>query len=136
LLPGIERPSQWFDLSFLDKTSPNSANLKNFGLYKSRFSLVVCGSNDEQWTAYAFGDRDLEENPLDEDDFPYQKGQHEDPISSDSGFESIDANKPIRDARTYWLVIFEARIAQVLKQWDVLVSILDDKINSYVCYIF
>lgn len=124
--------NQCIDLSFLDMTTPNSAGLKNFFLYKSRFSLVISGFNDLEWTAYSFGDRDFKENPFEEADFAYQQGKHEDPISSDSGYGSVDANKPIKEAREYWLVIFQVRISQVLKQWDIIVSTLETNIDSYV----
>jgi hypothetical protein len=122
------------DLSFLKMTLANaSQTMSSFSLYKSRFSLVVCGSNDSLWTGYSFVDRDLEENPFEEGDFCYQDNQpHEDPISSDSGSGSIDANVPLWDPRAYWLVVLEVRIIKVHKEWESIVRILERNFVSYV----
>lgn len=107
--------------------------MPGFSLYKSRFSLIVVGSNDTHWTGYSFVDRDLGENPFEEDDFHYQNDRpHEDPISSDSGFDSIDANVPIWDARAYWLAIGQIRIRKVKQEWEFIIPLLERSIGSYV----
>jgi len=125
---------QWTDLSFLKISSPDPKGKNRFGIFKSRFSLVLCGSDDQHWVGWAFSDRDLEANELEEDEFQYHTAMpHEDPIASDNGEQIVDANTPIRDARAYFLIIFDIRIAAVLLEWQVLIRAVERGVEGYVC---
>jgi hypothetical protein len=125
---GQQSAQQWMDLSFLKIPGE-----KRVALFKSRYSLLVCGTDDTHWVGYCFVDRDLKENHFDEDDFCQQElGKHEDPISCDSGGHSIDANIPIADPRAYFLVITEIRIAGLCKGWECLIRLLECSIELYV----
>lgn len=70
---------------------------------------------------------------MEEDEFQYQTGTiHEDPIASDNGESVLDANTPIRDARAYFLTIFESRIASASSEWEDLVRAVERGVESYV----
>lgn len=104
------------------------------GIFKTRFSLVLCGSDDQHWTGWAFSDRDLVDNELEEDEFQcHTTLPHEDPIASDNGGRVVDANTPIRDARAYFLIIFEIRITAVLLEWEVLIRAVECGVEDFVC---
>lgn len=118
------------NLSFLDMPLSKTSERKTYAIQKARFSLVICGSDDKHYVAYAFVDREFGE---DEDlaiDFPYQ-GVHEDPIASDCGNHVIDANKPILDPRAYLLVMFELRMKKVLTEWSGIARIIGGRIDNY-----
>ncbi|QDS70485.1 hypothetical protein FKW77_010069 [Venturia effusa] len=125
---------QWTDLSFLN---PDLNKESTCGIFKSRFSLVLCGSDDQHWTGWAFSDRDLVENELVEHEFQCDTMlPHEDPIASDNvGGRVVDANTPIRDARAYFLVIFEIRIAAVSSEWEVLVRAVERGVEDFDRYL-
>jgi hypothetical protein len=104
---------------------------KHYGIMKSQFSLVVSGSDDRHWVAYAFVDRLFDEDEHLDIDYPYS-GFHEDPIASDLGHDMIDANLPIWDPRSYFLVIFESRITKVVKDWYDLSHTISKSVDTYV----
>jgi len=79
-----------------------------------------------RWVAYAFVDTDIDGEDLGDEVFSYVK----DPIASDG---ELDANLPIENPREYFLMIFEIRIAQVLKAWEYLVRTVERSIKQYVC---
>jgi hypothetical protein len=117
----------------LRTSNPDPKDETIFGIFKSRFSLVLCGSDDQHWVGWAFSDRDLEANNLEEDEFQYHTAMtHEDPIASDNGERVLDANTPIRDARAYFLIIFDIRIAAVLLEWEILVRAVERGVEDYV----
>jgi hypothetical protein len=118
------------DLSFLDMSSSKALVKKSYAIQKAQFSLVICGTDDSHYVAYAFIDREFGE---DEDlamDFPYQ-GVQEDPIASDCGNSIINANQPISDPRAYFLMMFELRIGNVLREWSGIARTIGGRIDSY-----
>jgi hypothetical protein len=117
------------DLSFLAYS--NFPERKRYMMVKSRFSLVISGSGDRHWTAYAFVDDGFDEDQDLEIEFLYD-GVHEDPIASDCGLDVIDANQPIWDPREYFLAIFEIRIKHVLREWLALSQLIGSRIDIYV----
>lgn len=105
-------------------------------MYEAQISLVICGPDEKHWDAYAFVDRYFDgENLLKEDDFSYDEFQ-EDPIASDlendTNLPVIDANLPKWSAREYFLDIVEFRMAQVAKEWEYLVRMVERGIKDYV----
>jgi hypothetical protein len=128
-------PTGWVDISVLKNGGDSASRLRmsTIGVCKTRFSLVICGTNEQHWTGYCFVDRDLEKNELDEelsghDQFMTQ----EDPIASDNGERSINAESPIKDPRAYFLTIFEIRIAAVKREWEGLVRAMERGIEDRV----
>jgi hypothetical protein len=122
-------PRQWTDLSFLKIQTSRSEDQKKCGIYEAQISFVICGSDNWRWVAYAFVDTDFNGEDLGDEVFSYE-GVHEDPIASDA---KLDANLPIGDPREYFLMIFEIRMAQVLKEWELLVRTVERSIKRYVC---
>jgi hypothetical protein len=122
-------PRTWTDLSFLKVPSPKSHNERKYGIYKAQISLVISGSDDRRWVAYAFVDTDFDSKELgNNEDFSYE-GVQEDPIASD---DKIDANRPIWSPREYFLMIVETRMDQVRTEWESLVRTVERSINGYV----
>jgi hypothetical protein len=86
-------------------------------VYQGCFSLVVCGSDHFRWTAYAFHQNQLEDdekmlrNPEEEEE---ENPFAEDPIGASGN--SVDANCPIRDPRSYYLTAFERRVARIAQE--------------------
>jgi len=119
---------KWIDLSFLNLNIRTPKPGMKFGLYKARFSLLICGTGDRRWIGYAFVDRDFDCEEMKEEDFCYD-GVLEDPITSHGG-EVIDANMPIQDPRAYYLMIFENEAANVLQEWTPIVRALERDIDQ------
>jgi hypothetical protein len=99
-------------------------------MYEAQFSLVICGSNEERWTAYAFDDTEFDGEELYDKIFPCE-GVHADPVALD---DDIDAERPIWNPREYFLKVVEARMAQATVEWEVLVRSVERSIREYVRY--
>ncbi|KAF2489385.1 hypothetical protein BU16DRAFT_180672 [Lophium mytilinum] len=119
---------QWTDLSFLSVPASKSKPKPepNYGIYKSRFSLVICGSENRRWIGYAFVDQHIDDEDLEEEDCSYEEFQ-EDPILSDGS----DANLPIWDPREYFLMTLEIHVRKILGEWENAVYTVKGKINEY-----
>lgn len=89
-------------------------------------SLVIWGTDNHRWAAYAFADTDFDDEALVDKIFP-DEGFQLDPISE------TEAKFPIWDPREYFLKVFELRIAQVLEEWEGLVRPVERSIHGYVC---
>ncbi|KAF2493443.1 kinase-like protein [Lophium mytilinum] len=116
---------QWVDISFLNGQTLNPVPGPKT-IYKSRFSLMICGSDNQRWIAYAFEDRDSEDEAIEEDDCSYEVIQ-EDSIIADG----TDANLPIWDPREYFLLTVERRGKNILEKWETLISAVESRINDY-----
>ncbi|KAF2812708.1 uncharacterized protein BDZ99DRAFT_518523 [Mytilinidion resinicola] len=110
----------WIDLSVLSTQASRFENGPRYGIYKSRFSLVICGSNDRRWTGYAFVDRDTEG----EEELSY-KGSEQEPII---GFPT---DVPVWDPREYFLISLERQTAKVLNEWENVVCTVERRIKSH-----
>jgi hypothetical protein len=120
------------DLSFLDVlTSSKPTENRKYMMQKAIFSLTICGSDDRHYSAYVFVDREFNEDEDMDEDFSYTNFQ-QDPIASDGGGDVIDANLPVWDPREYFLVIFQLRIAMVLKEWKGFAQTITRSIDCYV----
>ncbi|KAF2812414.1 uncharacterized protein BDZ99DRAFT_461120 [Mytilinidion resinicola] len=116
---------QCIDISFLTPQTSNPQPEPMIGISKSRFSLVICGSDNRRWIAYAFVDRDLDDEEMEEEDCSYE-GFQEDPIICNT-----DANLPLWDLRDYFLRTLEERGKNVLEEWENLASAVESRINTY-----
>lgn len=95
---------------------------------------MLCGSDNRHYVGYAFIDRDFDKDDESLDiDFPYA-GVHEDPIASDCGRNTLNANLPIWDPRAYFMCIFKNRITTVLKEWESIVQTIGDSIDRHVSH--
>lgn len=102
-------------------------------MYEAQSSLVICGSDETQWTAYAFSDHYFDTEDLLDEVFSYQ-GVQEDPIAWNTELDGImvDANSPIWNPREYFLRILEIRIAHVRQEWTYLIRQVERYINQHV----
>jgi hypothetical protein len=124
-------------VSFLNVQDANSEEKTQCDICEAQTSLVVCGSSEQQWTAYAFIDNYFNaESPLDQE-FSYDEMQ-EDPIAWTCDFDGyfVDANKPIWNPREYFLTILENQMARVVKEWEYVVRQLQRSVKQFVCSAF
>ncbi len=82
--------------------------------------MAICGSDKFAWVAYGFDD-------VDENDEQFAErfevdGYRPDAIAWNSLDEVVDANKPIRDPREYFMMVLKYRAAQILREWEDLAS--------------
>lgn len=127
-------------MSFLNIQDANVEGKTQCGIYEAQTSLVICGSDEQQWTAYAFTDCYFNaESPLDQE-FSYDEMQ-EDPIAWTCEFDGafatvVDANKPIWNPREYFLTILENQLARVVNEWEYVVRQLQRSVKQFVCSTF
>jgi len=120
-------------MTFLDIHNAKFKEKKQCGIYEAQISLAICGSCEQQWTAYYFVDCYFNaETPLDQE-FSYNEMQ-EDPIAWTCEFDGslVDANKPIWNPRIYFLTILESQIARVVKEWEYVVRQLQRSVKQFV----
>lgn len=96
-------------------------------MFEAQFSLVICGSHEARWVAYAFDDTEVDEEDLC-DRISVCDGFHPDPILDDE----TDADCPIWNPREYFLRTLANRITRGTNSWDALVRAIDRSIGEYV----
>lgn len=124
-----QRPKHFLDLSFL-----NPEENTKYCIFKARFSLIICGSDFQRWNGYGFASSDydglVEMDPPDDD-------YEEDPIAgaceAGENLPAVDANLSFNHPLEYYLVVFQNRIAGLLKEWRNVVSFIEEKFEDYVC---
>jgi len=119
------------NLSFLQTKASTSKDNKVYNIHRAQFSLVISGYNERRWVAYAFENNTFDNVDLELEDEIYRcyEGFQADPIASDG---LVDANNPIWSPREYFALIFEYRLAGVLRQWENLVRCVERNIQGYV----
>jgi hypothetical protein len=125
---GYRKPKRrWTDLSVLTAQISRAEDEAKFGIYESRFSFVICGSDNRRWIGYAFVDQDDDEENLGPEDCHYE-GFQEDPIAA----AAADANMPEWEPRQYFLNVLESRIKLILREWENVVYTVERRIKEYV----
>lgn len=106
-----------------------SQGQEKYGIRETQISCVISGSDDWRWVSYAFVDTDFDGDEFG-DTVMSSEGLHwdRDPITAGN----LDANTPIWKPREYFLRVFEIRIIQVRKEWDLLVRKVELGIDRYV----
>ncbi|KAF2854885.1 hypothetical protein T440DRAFT_542492 [Plenodomus tracheiphilus IPT5] len=96
----VGQSTHW-DLSFLGPEDEEC----NWRMEEAQFSLVICGSDNARWAAYSLDHTgsDIDRERGVDEQLPYRRS---DPIA----MGSIDADKPIGDAREYFLTIVFIRM--------------------------
>lgn len=133
------------DVSFLDIRLPERQKNRKFGIREAEISLVICGSGNKSWTAYAFVDTRLEDSGSLQDEDGAEDDDSDDDDAIDEGppvnldpfgdagvDEIIDANYPTWDARAYFLRVVNIRMRQVLEEWRFLVRQTEKSVKRYV----
>jgi hypothetical protein len=135
---------QWVDLSFLN-TQSASESPRPYGIRAAQVSLVICGSDNRRWIAYAFDDTDSEiedlptenlspeglHDPEAEDDVQVEQLNY-DPIRDVPDPKGLDPTHALWDPREYFLFGIETGIAKPLDKWERLVRFLERGIKQYV----
>lgn len=119
---------KWTDLSFLEIQTPEAPVGRRHGMFEAHFSFVICGSHEKRWAAYSFDDTEFDDEDLYDKIFPCE-GVHADPIASD---DDTDAERPIWDAREYFLKIVSSRVRRATDSWDELLRPIERSIQEYV----
>jgi hypothetical protein len=103
-------------------------------LYEAQISCVVAGSDQWRWVAYCFVDTYFD--AVDEGKetvLSYHKdslgdeGMNADPFT----YGVADADKPIRNPREYFLMVFRIRIKQITREWQQVVEKVSQSIREY-----
>jgi hypothetical protein len=135
-LPGRgKRRRSWEDINLLTPEKAGSENQESYRLHKTQISFVIHGSDEWNWTAWAFEDTDHE---LDESDgmaTDAGEGNSEAQLVEDPIAYGLDANKPIWRPREYFIKALEIRIKKVREEWDEVVHMLEHDRNGNVCFL-
>lgn len=119
----------------LTRDKNNRAGQEKYHLHEAHMSCVVYGSDEWQWTAWAF--EDTEHEPEDDNDVDISATIAGDELCQDINEDPIiighHANKPIWKPRQYFLKAFETRIKKVGEEWGNLDRKLEVDQREYVC---
>jgi len=104
-------------------------------IHEAMTSIVVCGSDESRWTAYAFVDTEFSGAPVVGDEYEDSIELNEDPIASDRTGPELEADNPIWDPREYFLRIVDLRMKrQVLQEWRYIVGVVDRCVEDRVSH--
>jgi hypothetical protein len=118
----------WTDLAFLgldDEEAQAQEPKKAWGMWEAHISCVVTGTDDWRWVCYGFVDAEI--------DGLLHESSEDDLDMDQIALGCLDANVPIWRPRDYWLKVFEIRIDQVMREWEILVHKIELGIYRYVC---
>jgi hypothetical protein len=117
------------DVSFLNWESSESSSF----LYEAQISCVVAGSDEWRWVGYCFVDiyfdaaEEAKETVL---------SYHEDSLVADGmrvdPFTRGEADNPIQKPREYFLRVFQIRIDQVKREWQQVITKVQQSICEYI----
>lgn len=102
---------------------------KDYSLYEAQISVAITGIDDSVWTAYGFVDTFCRPEES-------VKGYHQltgqgcrpDPLAAGH----FDVIVPIWTPRQYFLKVFEIRINQVLREWNLIVDMMENEVERYL----
>jgi len=133
------KKGRWRDVSFLRTGVSKTTTRETAFILQDHYSLVIHGHHNQKWDANSF-----EINDFDRDNWEYIDCEEEDSgneESEDGEFQHdpngglngvLEADNPIRDAREYFLRIFDVRSHQALQSAKHLVPWLEGSIKNYV----
>jgi hypothetical protein len=121
---------QSWDLPFLSgpMSAATSAD-RVYCLYEAQISVAVTGIDHWVWTAYGFVDTYFgsKESVARYHQLKVRTGRP-DPLAAGQ----IAANNPIWTPREYFFRVFEIRINEVLREWHVIIDMVQGDIKEYV----
>ncbi|KAF2645756.1 hypothetical protein P280DRAFT_545678 [Massarina eburnea CBS 473.64] len=138
----FEKGNTLFDLGFLGLV-PKRGKAYRHIIHQLHISLIVCGWDHSRWAAYAFTNSTQKQdngNTCDNDDDNSEASDEEDAGDTIEPSEDalaanasyvLDANNPIWDPRTYWLVIISEHIRIMVHEWKWLVHHLEEGVNDW-----
>jgi hypothetical protein len=124
--------NQWTDLSFLEIQTPKPRDGRKYGMFESRFSVVICGSSEKQWAVYAFDDTYSDGDNLYDKMTDALQPFHADPIVSCLWGDDVEADLPIWNPRRYFLLAVANRITVAANGWMTLMRTVERSIKDYV----
>jgi hypothetical protein len=132
-----KRLRNWEDVTFPTRNKAGPECQDNYRLHKAQVSCVIHGSDEWQWTAWAFEDTEYEMEEGDTTDKDAAVYDNEVVFVEDPIAYGLDANKPIWRPREYFIKALEIRIKKVREEWDELVYMLQlDRNENVRCFIF
>lgn len=121
---------EWTDVAFLGPAATGDLMTCRCGIHEAQISVVLCGSDDARWVAYAFVDTDFSGVPTEE--YEDNPELNEDLIASDGKGVGVDASTPIWNAREYFLRIVDLRMRQILEEWRYIVRMVERSVRERV----
>jgi hypothetical protein len=122
-------PRRWIDLSFLNFDGLESRaqdSTEVWGMQEAQVSCVINGTDDWRWVGYGFVDSEV--------DGILAECFEEDLVLDQIAGGELCARFPLRQPRSYWVKIFELRIASIGKQWEYNLYKLQFAIDAHVCH--
>ncbi|KAI1081596.1 hypothetical protein F5B20DRAFT_578927 [Whalleya microplaca] len=123
------------DITFLWNMDGKVDNSKTCYVYEANLSCMVSGWDYHKWSAHFFIDLYFEDLKADEDlesisDYEAHKtaGIALDPLA---GGKKLREMMP-RDPRNYFILVLAIRLRKVKKEWELLVTAVDEAIRTYV----
>ncbi|EOA80921.1 hypothetical protein ACJQWK_09732 [Exserohilum turcicum] len=105
--------SDWMDLSPLNDGVADGVKV----IHQAQFSLVICGTDNSRWVAYAFEAISFDPDRGDDTVLPEWR-------SDEISMGELDANNPLHDVREYFLNIFLIRAKHVYEETRELVRFI------------
>lgn len=134
--------NKWTNLSFLKGGTSDVKGLEVYGIYRAHISLVISGPSDWRWVAYSFDSHDFDDEDSDVEDSEDDESEDGESEGNDlqdgdcpfleDPMAQVDANKPIYNAREYFLLTFHNQMARVVEEWKYLVRRIERNIIAYV----
>jgi hypothetical protein len=93
-----------------------------------QLSMVICGTQESRWTAFAFTDDD---EAVDED---FNREQAESSVIDRMILPNvIDTDRSILDVRKYFLRATQSRMTRIAVEWEHLIHTMEEGLNQMVC---
>lgn len=110
------------DITFLRTTANHPANSQLCGyIYEAQTSCLIAGWDSSRWVGYGFVDTYFDDESVrrdmryyDSDDLPFT------PDLIPGGYR--DLSHSVRTPREYFLVVLDSRVAEVVAEWESVLS--------------
>lgn len=133
--PDENRSNQWSQSTIILLDCEQHERPCRFVVQEANVSVAVCGWDRGKWTCWAFSNTQSDPIARDEEE-PNETDMQEDYIATDgNGPEDgivMDADKPIWNARIYWLRVVDVRMRIIYKEWKCLVMNTEARIKAWV----
>ena len=122
----------WEDITLLTRDVTGVDCDEHYRLHRAQISCVVYGSDEWNWTAWAF--EDTSHDWEDEEDVYADtlNGNVGMPFIEDPIAYGLDANRPIWRPREYFVKALDIRLRNVKNEWDTLVDMFELDRNKNV----
>ncbi|KAH7136311.1 hypothetical protein EDB81DRAFT_693338 [Dactylonectria macrodidyma] len=129
---------QVIDLSFLTRMPAGSSPPFELNyLCQAQVSVLITGSDPWRWVAYCFVDNYFDQEDTGDSADVYHEEREVDEVAhvviqpDPLTAGGLDANRPIKGPREYFLAVLRARLRHIRAEWQKLVSELETLIGKY-----